>query len=161
MNYSVPEHRKILIWVKQDATEHGKELSRSEFFLNQLLNFKCLIKSIHLNMFCCTGLIQMPATFRLQYENDYEYDFSVLSTRCRFGGRKMSKCACSNLKLLLVVVLVLQSEVRYHHNENRSFSHQEVSLLFNSPLINSLFFERFSSDYRKTNTNWVIYSDQS
>ena len=38
------------------------------------------------------------ATFRLQYEDDYEYEFSVLSTRFRFGGRNLSKCACSELK---------------------------------------------------------------
>mgnify|MGYP007058634834 CR=1 FL=1 len=38
------------------------------------------------------------ATFRLQYEDDYEYEFSVLSTRFRFGGRKFSKCACSEIK---------------------------------------------------------------
>jgi len=38
------------------------------------------------------------ATFRLQDEDHYEYEFSVLSTRCRFGGRKLSKCACSELK---------------------------------------------------------------
>ena len=46
------------------------------------------------------------ATFRLQYEDEYEYEFSVLSTRFRFGGRKFSKCACSEFK----IVLVLQSE---------------------------------------------------
>ena len=39
-------------------------------------------------------------TFRLQYEDDYEYEFSVLSTRFRFGGRKFSKCVCSELKTL-------------------------------------------------------------
>ena len=38
------------------------------------------------------------ASFRLQYENDYEYEFSVLSTRSRFEWRKMSKCGCSELK---------------------------------------------------------------
>ena len=38
------------------------------------------------------------ATFRLQYEDDYEYNFSVLSMRCRFGGQKILKCACSELK---------------------------------------------------------------
>ena len=38
------------------------------------------------------------ATFRLQYKDDYEYEFSVLSTRFRFGGLKFSKCACSELK---------------------------------------------------------------
>ena len=36
-------------------------------------------------------------TFRLQYEDDYEYEFAVLSTRFRFDGRKFSKCACSEL----------------------------------------------------------------
>ena len=45
---------------------------------------------------CLSSLIL--ATFRLQYEDDYEYEFSVLSTRFRFGGRKFSKCACSELK---------------------------------------------------------------
>ena len=37
------------------------------------------------------------ATFRLQYEDDYEYEFSVLSMRFRFDGRKFSKCACAEL----------------------------------------------------------------
>ena len=41
---------------------------------------------------------ELIATFRLQYEDDYEYEFSVLSTRFRFGGPKLSKCACSELK---------------------------------------------------------------
>ena len=44
---------------------------------------------------CCRLII---ATFRLQYEDHYEFKFSELSTRCRFGGRKISKCACSELK---------------------------------------------------------------
>ena len=38
------------------------------------------------------------ATFGLEYEDDYEYEFSVLSTRFRFEGRKFSKCACSEHK---------------------------------------------------------------
>ena len=38
------------------------------------------------------------ATFRLEYEDDYKYEFSVLSMRFRFGGRKFSKCACSELE---------------------------------------------------------------
>ena len=42
-----------------------------------------------------TGII---ATFRLQYEHDYEYEFSVLSTRFSFGGRKFLRCASSELK---------------------------------------------------------------
>ena len=44
------------------------------------------------------GGCKKVATFRLQYEHDYKYEFSVLSTRFRFGGRKFSKCACSELK---------------------------------------------------------------
>ena len=44
------------------------------------------------------GSLIVLATFRLQYEDDCEYEFSVLSTRFRFGGRKFSKCACSELK---------------------------------------------------------------
>ena len=39
------------------------------------------------------------ATFRLEYEDDYEYEFSVLSTRFRFEGQKFSKCACSEHKI--------------------------------------------------------------
>ena len=38
------------------------------------------------------------ATFRLQYQDDYRYEFSVLSTRFKFEGRKFSKWACSELK---------------------------------------------------------------
>ena len=44
----------------------------------------------------CSRLI--IATFRWQYEDHYEFKFSELSTCCRFGGRKISKCACSELK---------------------------------------------------------------
>ena len=47
---------------------------------------------------CRLVLSTRIAAFRLQYEDDYEYEFSVLSTRFRFGGRKFSKCACSELK---------------------------------------------------------------
>ena len=38
------------------------------------------------------------ATFRLEYEDDYEYEFSVLSMRFRSGGQKFSNCACSELE---------------------------------------------------------------
>ena len=34
-------------------------------------------------------------TFRSEGEDDYEYEFSVLNMRIRFGGRHFSKCACS------------------------------------------------------------------
>ena len=37
-------------------------------------------------------------TFRSEDEDDYEYEFSVLSMRIRFGGRYFSKCACSEQK---------------------------------------------------------------
>ena len=43
-----------------------------------------------------TVAVVLLATFRLQYEDEYE--FSVLHTRFRFGGRKFSKYACSELK---------------------------------------------------------------
>ena len=36
--------------------------------------------------------------FRLQYEDAYGYEFFILSTRFRFGGRNVSKCACSELE---------------------------------------------------------------
>ena len=37
-------------------------------------------------------------TFRSEDEDDYEYVFSVLNMRIRFGGRHFSKCACSEQK---------------------------------------------------------------
>ena len=37
-------------------------------------------------------------TFRSEDEGDYEYEFSVLSMRIRFGARHFSKCACSEQK---------------------------------------------------------------
>ena len=37
-------------------------------------------------------------TFRSEGEDDYEYEFSVLSMRITFGGRHFSKCACSEQK---------------------------------------------------------------
>ena len=55
-------------------------------------------KCLHLAQSVNVDLLMLIATFRLQYEDDYEYDFSVLSTRFRFGGRKLSKCACSEFK---------------------------------------------------------------
>ena len=38
-------------------------------------------------------------TFRSENEDDYEYEFSVLSMRIRFGGRHFSKYAYSDLKV--------------------------------------------------------------
>ena len=37
-------------------------------------------------------------TFRSEDEDDYEYEFSVLSMRISLGGRHFSKCACSEQK---------------------------------------------------------------
>jgi len=62
----------------------------------RLLQVACR-HSLRLGWGLITGL-WIIATFRLQYEDDYKYKFSVLSTRFRFGGRKFSKCACSELK---------------------------------------------------------------
>ena len=35
------------------------------------------------------------ATFRLEYEDDYEYEFTVLRMHFRLAGQKFSTCACS------------------------------------------------------------------
>ena len=40
----------------------------------------------------------LSGTFRSEDEDDYEYEFSVLSMRVRFGGRHFSKCACAEQK---------------------------------------------------------------
>ena len=37
------------------------------------------------------------ATFRLEYEDDYVYEFTVLSMRFSLAGRKVLKCTCSEL----------------------------------------------------------------
>ena len=58
------------------------------------------------------GILSL-ATFRLQYEDDYEFEFSILSTRFRLEGENFRSARAQNLKLVLVVVLVLQSEGRY------------------------------------------------
>ena len=66
-------------------------------------------------------LSQTLGTFRSEDEDDYEYEFSVLSTRIRFGDRHFSKYACSEQKLVLVVVLVLRSKgLYYYHNNEQS-----------------------------------------
>ena len=46
---------------------------------------------------CCVRSL-IVATFKLEYEDDYEHEFTVLSKRLRFGGRQFLKCACSDLK---------------------------------------------------------------
>ena len=55
------------------------------------------------------------ATFRLEYEDDYEYEFKARALR------KLSPCKrkvhAQYGKLVLVVVLVLQSEGRYCKQE--------------------------------------------
>ena len=45
----------------------------------------------------CLAFITI-GTFRSEDEDDYEYEFSVLSMRIRFGGRHFSKCASSEKK---------------------------------------------------------------
>ena len=51
-------------------------------------------------------------TFRSEDKDDYEYEFSVLSMRIRFGDIFRSARA-QNRKLVLVVVLVLRSKGPY------------------------------------------------
>ena len=63
--------------------------------------FSSFNQSVHcfLAFFFAVAVVLVKlATFGLQYEDDYEYEFSVLSMRFRFGGRKLWKCACSELK---------------------------------------------------------------
>ena len=43
-------------------------------------------------------IMVLLGTFRSEDEDDYEYEFSVLSMRIMFGGRYFSKCACSEQK---------------------------------------------------------------
>ena len=40
----------------------------------------------------------ITGNFRSEYEYDYGYEFSVVSTRIGFRGRHFSKCACSERK---------------------------------------------------------------
>ena len=55
-------------------------------------NPKCGIKRVHMG-----DIITMIASFRLQYEDDYEYEVTALSMRFRLAGPKFLKCACSTL----------------------------------------------------------------
>ena len=52
---------------------------------------KCSLRDLTLN------LETLIATFRLEYEDDYEYEFTVLNTRFRLPSRIFSNCACSEL----------------------------------------------------------------
>ena len=42
--------------------------------------------------------LKIIETLRSEDEDDYEYEFSVLSMHIRFGGLHFSKCACSEKK---------------------------------------------------------------
>ena len=65
---------------------------------------------------------ELLGTIRSEDEDGYE--FSVLSMRITFGGRHFSKCACSERKLLLVVVVLLFSTSLVSRNtDNREFKH--------------------------------------
>ena len=48
----------------------------------------------------CVGnkVSSFARAFRSEDENEYRYEFSVLSMRIRFGDRLFSKCACSEQK---------------------------------------------------------------
>ena len=64
-------------------------------------NHSCLTRERTACPFCTmtpSCINNKIATLRLQYEDDYKYQFSILSTCFRFGGQKFSKCACSELK---------------------------------------------------------------
>ena len=72
---------------------------RVERFEKSILMVHSAVGRIHswLFFFYLVTLWVVLATFRLQCEDHYEYKFSELNTRCRFGGRNISKCACSQL----------------------------------------------------------------
>ena len=62
------------------------------------------------------------ATFRLQYEDDYEYASLPYWVRALgLQGENFWSARAQNFKLLLVVVLVLQFEGRYSEKQNLSF----------------------------------------
>ena len=42
--------------------------------------------------------LPLLGTFRSEDGDDYEYEFSVLNMRIRFGGQHFSNCACSEQK---------------------------------------------------------------
>ena len=48
--------------------------------------------------FAVDAMLHLSATFRLENENDCEYEFSVMGTRITFKERNFSKCACSELR---------------------------------------------------------------
>ena len=61
-------------------------------YLEALSTTRCSLRDLTLNF------ETLIATFRLEYEEDYEYEFTVLNTRSyRLPGRKCSNCACSEL----------------------------------------------------------------
>lgn len=78
----------------------GKCLRELTIFwkLGEQQNEKMFVKYLHCPHYCKTYHFKSTATFRLEYDDDYKYEFSALSTRCRFGGRNFSKCACLKLK---------------------------------------------------------------
>ena len=49
-------------------------------------------------------------TLRLEDVDEYQYEFSVLSMRLRFGDRHFRSARAQNRKLVLVVVLVHRSK---------------------------------------------------
>ena len=55
------------------------------------------------------------ATFRLEYKDDYKYEFSALSTYFRFLGWKFSSCTCS--ELVHKVLIVPQPKHHYWHGQ--------------------------------------------
>ena len=54
--------------------------------------------SEQLSQFSRTGALLKLATFRMKYEDDHDYKFSVLNTCFKFGGWNISKCTCSERK---------------------------------------------------------------
>ena len=64
-----------------------------------MITIRTVATAVVMPMSIISSVMMIIAIFRLEYEDDYEYEFSVLSTCFRFGGRTFSKCACSELKI--------------------------------------------------------------
>ena len=92
------------------------------------------------SMFPSASLRKTIGTFRSEDQGDYEYEFSVLSMRIRFGGRNFLKCACSEQKTRTVVVLapVVQRLDNAIHRINHYPADSVVCFAYTYPLDSDL-----------------------
>ena len=73
--------------IKKRLKFTGCEISsESGYYRNMFVKYILKIFLLSFHEFI-SSWSEKIATFRLEYEDDHEYEFSVLSTRFRFGGR--------------------------------------------------------------------------